>query len=548
MAAARLAILFTCSLLPFLIYISSTPIFDFRFSMMSTNITSLIATDVVAGDKQQCQHGKNELQIIGYAFETGAPINRTTGCVCDEGWKIAGLTDTINNLMGICTQYECTTDERCVAATGVAKASCPIVGWNCECPLSYALKSWMMGYETYSDGNSGVGTGGRCMGILYYLSVHGSELCNCAFKNGWNAFLILALCLAPFGQRRRYCTHRQHSLLNAFLSLVDYRCDGNCTNDNNFMDDFAWSLYALQWMVWYHLAVVVVWVTCLWIWCMAVWLMVMVIISLVVIVVVVNALGGHQGGGHNACGECTKCDNCSLPECSGDCFYCSPVADPRPVDVWIFYTPTAYSNSSNSRDCGTFPSCSKICHPLMYLITLLPSLPQNLWGGLLGYYLGTHAACEQRHAYQGGSSFIDLLGFQRWRQDDYTNQVWRERLLAFLSISDTHGGAPQQATMIRASATRRRSTRLLRENDVGKVEVIRKTEAFDVTRDSCTGNTFEDYTAKTCWICREDEITSFDRYACGHIFCTTCSQCMMGRNMPCPLCRVYTPYILRTAH
>jgi hypothetical protein len=502
---------------------------------ITTNITTLAAQRI--NDRAKCQHGKVQSRIIGYDSRTGSPIKQSS-CVCDEGWRMAGITDTIHFLEGECTQYECTSDEKCKEATGAPEATCPVPGWNCECPFSYALMSSLMGYETYSNGNSGIGAGGRCMGILYYLSVHGLELCARAFEQGWLCFLVAAGLMVPFGRRRMCCTHRRHSLTNVLMRLCGYNCHGNCTNHNTFMDDFAWSIYALQWMVWYHIAVFVAWATCMWIWCVAVWLMVAVIIICFLIVAAVAALCGLLGVGGDGCsGDCgdCKCCECSCGDANVECAYCGGCSSSGP-------------NGDTSEWCGC---CSKACHPLIFVITMLPTLPQNLWGGILGHCLGTHAGTGDARAYHGGSCLIDALAFRCWQADAYDDEAWRDRLLGFFDSGvGTHVSVtPQQATMGRERhpVPYHAGTRPLMESSRDShVKVIVKNGSFDLTEDSCVENTFHDYTEDTCWICREDNIRSHDRYVCGHIFCTSCSQQMLARRMPCPLCRSYTALVLRS--
>ena len=251
--------------------------------------------DVWSIEQDFCWHGHKE-------SEQDTDQNFHLNCTCDEGWRTAELTDTIHFLRGVCSQYECISDERCKIATGVPEATCPIPSWNCKCTFAHALEASFMGYETYTDGNSGQGTGGRCMGLLYYLSVEGTVLCAVAFEHGWYCFLLAAVFLLPFGQRRMSCTHRQHSLMNIGMRICGYSCDGNCTQRNTMLDDYAWSIYALQWLVWYHLAVAAFWLTCMLMWMVAVWLMVgiMLICGLIACLCSMHSCSFDQGRGRGS--------------------------------------------------------------------------------------------------------------------------------------------------------------------------------------------------------------------------------------------------------
>merc|ERR1712224_238401 len=77
------------------------------------------------------------------------------------------------------------------------------------------------------------------------------------------------------------------------------------------------------------------------------------------------------------------------------------------------------------------------------------------------------------------------------------------------------------------------------------VTILRKENAFDLVKDSCVENTFNDYLQRTCWICCREDVQSYDKYVCGHIFCSDCSDQMLSRSMPCPLCRRYTSTVIR---
>ena len=81
---------------------------------------------------------------------------------------------------------------------------------------------------------------------------------------------------------------------------------------------------------------------------------------------------------------------------------------------------------------------------------MLPTLPQDMWGGMLGIYMGTHFNCRGTGAYHGGSSLIDFLAFRWMYGDAYGNEEWRDRLLEFLAENDAFDdavGAPPQMSM-----------------------------------------------------------------------------------------------------
>ena len=178
---------------------------------------------------------------------------------------------------------------------------------------------------------------------------------------------------------------------------------------------------------------------------------------------------------------------------------------------------------------------------------MLPTLPQNMWGGMLGIFMGTHFNCRDTEAYHGGSAIIDFLAFRWMYVDMYDNVEWRDRLLEFLAVSDAVDDAVQvPPTQMWMSDSHFPLRYRIAEQRVSTVTILRKEDAFDLAEDSCVENTFNDYLQRTCWICWRENVQSYDKYACGHIFCSDCSDQMLMRSMPCPLCRRYTPTVMRT--
>lgn len=107
-------------------------------------------------------------------------------CQCDEGWSMAGITDTIHFLQGTCSQYRCSSDEKCYKDTGLSDASCVVPGWNCLCPFKYALQSSLMGYETFHD-VYGEGTGGWGCCITSAFRAH-QHVHGCLLGAGYPSF------------------------------------------------------------------------------------------------------------------------------------------------------------------------------------------------------------------------------------------------------------------------------------------------------------------------------------------------------------------------
>ena len=506
-----------------------------------------------------CGHGRR--------FRSGATETNDTvyDCECHPGWQRAGITDTFEFLEGLCSQYACESAASCRQATGVVDATCPVKGWNCLCPFQFALEGSLMGRETFRD-IGGSGSGGRCMGLLYYASVRGTQLCEEALSRGWFPFLILAASLIPFGHRRTRCTHLSFSILNLaeWLRLGGRMCDGYCATRCTVIDEFAWSLYAVELAVWVHLLVFALWLSCFWTWCVAVWLLVAITLVVVIVVsVVAGALG--LGGDVQGCGECNSSADCSP---CGDCWPCALGGDASDTLLFLYYPggggidtcTTCPAGCSDGRDCAF---CRCLCCysyiPVLFVISLLPRMPLNLWGGLIGRLIGTHVATESGGAYEGGSCLVDALACRssRGEQAAYENEDWRVRVHSFLiaeADAERPSVPPAQSSMLMGLVKSRQQLRgglappqgrSSFKFDLGGIPAYVMEGCLDCVSDACAPNTFEDYESGTCWICRLEDLTAYDKYTCGHIFCASCSDQMLSRRMPCPLCRASPSLVLR---
>jgi len=116
----------------------------------------------------------------------------------------------------------------------------------------------------------------------------------------------------------------------------------------------------------------------------------------------------------------------------GDVFYWSGTF---PYDqVWRLsgyeYDPVGSACSAYFGQC-----CVHVCRPLAWLICTFPTMPENAWGGICGYFfLGTHQHVRTENLYRGGSPLVEFLGM-RWRRraDLHEDQSWRLQVYNFLT-------------------------------------------------------------------------------------------------------------------
>jgi hypothetical protein len=187
-----------------------------------------------------------------------------------------------------------------------------------------------------------------------------------------------------------------------------------------------------------------------------------------------------------------------------------------------------------------------------------------MWGGFLGRCLGTHK--YSRSPYQGGNRYIDMLSF-RTRTDLHDDRDWRARVARYVYRDDeqtpTGAQAPQQLAMgsVRSQQSQFGSVRSqqpttappTRTNSLREAllpsgrRVVNQEEPFEKQADNCVESSFEDYAKDECWVCCDKGRSgTWDLWVqCGHLFCTDCSDAMMKRRMPCPLCRQVSTVVRR---
>jgi len=103
-------------------------------------------------------------------------------------------------------------------------------------------------------------------------------------------------------------------------------------------------------------------------------------------------------------------------------------------------------------------------------------------------------------------------------------------------------GPPGQESMMAALDHGRREHRATRMHGV---KVHRQGIPFDLHAHHCQESTYSDYEDNICWIC-QNQAAEWDKWlVCGHMFCSECSDAMLSRHMPCPLCRKVSSVVIR---
>ena len=399
------------------------------------------------------------------------------------------------------------------------------------------------------------------MGVMYTFSVWGTELIEGFMMHTWYWILLVALLFSLFGRKRVNCDHHMPSIWRSLRELTGVEpCHGECLqieqyNRSMLMDDLAWSLYILDLGLWTYLFLLVLWVVTFFIWSVVLWAMVIIAFICMLIAGMCAACGVCAEGGV----DCAGC-NCACPEVC-DCAGCFPVSTPAPGSTEFFFwggpypyydlniAPVGGNDCDCCGDCGcscSWRCCCACCLPIAWMAFVFPRMPENAWGGLVGYFCGTHALTRPENLYQGSNRFVEFLGMSWRRGDDLRgDQEWRQQVYDFIR----HGPVPNEDSEVgqarhhvSADGTRREIVSIGRNGYAILID-----RPFDQVDDAIVESSFDDYEQGKCWICQIDKgHQEFDLWlGCHHIFCSRCSTEMLRRNMPCPLCRIASTAVLR---
>lgn len=476
-------------------------------------------------------------------------------CNCNAGWRVSGPTDTLSFLQGVCEQSLCESDSKCNSdLEGILDygdtATCNIQGWNCNCGWKYAFGQSWTGSESESA---------KCMGVLYTLSVSGTDAMLDYMRSAWKLFVVLAVLFLPFGQMAVRCQHRNPDIFKMAHSVGfhgffdwDYDCDGRCIEGGGqgWMNNLAWSLYIIDLGVWTYAFAFVLWCVFLVSWSIMVWLMMLVImIAVAIATLVAGACACAGDGGSSDCSCCGSCEGHHWCECNGGCDNGGGCCDGwTNTDELIWYnTSTDFYHGGPSPDgrgcCHSHVTYCHLWRPVAWLLHKFPVAPANLWGGVFGYVIGTHPSSPC--PYQGNSWCINRLSF-RTSRDLRSNSEWRERVQRYIfSFSNPDpNGSP--ARHLVTNAPTQPLLQASRTCIASGTRFIQTDRPFDKEHDRIVSSSFDDYQKNECWICcganervaPDSENNQWHLWTqCGHLFCAQCSNEMLRRKMPCPLCR-----------
>ena len=492
--------------------------------------------------------------------EHGIFLNTTGKCQCNENWKTAGITDTIDWVKGTCSQYQCKSSQQCASLLpDIANPSCPIKNWNCDC-----------GFKKLGYSNDYAG----CMSFPYLISIRAFEAYEYVSANIiWKIGLVLFIISLPFGRRRPYCDHHR-SWMAAIKRKFGYpnRCNGECVYKVRWCvrDDLALSLYWLKSTIWWYSFSTCIILVLGYIWSLILWIAVILILLVVGVMMMCAACSEGGGGGNADCGNCGGCccgDGCCTNthsssiggnnyttniiyiggpypgnSCCFDCCYSPYYSNTRSTTRSTNNTTAPTNNLINRADTGNNDNNSSCCccfKPLYYLAKLYPVFPENLYGGVLGYFMGTHIT---NSTYRGNNKFIDFLSLSRFRRNDLRhNHEWQGLVSKHLQSSEYSPPPPPQNNNMIA----KENNTIVNINEQIPSETYNITKIEGVYINNYTYNIIktddivnnEHIDENECWICNDTPTKWHVWKPCNHVFCGNCSEQMLERHMTCPLCR-----------
>ena len=364
----------------------------------------------------ECKHGN-------YTYGT---------CVCDNGWRTAGFTNTLEWVTGSCTQYKCQSSEMCQELTGLSEASCPISNWNCYCGFSH------LGFQTKQVG---------CMRFWYALSVAGFRF----YKNAcllwiWKIAGIAALISLPFGTHRIRCDHHRSKIarFKKWRNGYSSTCQGECVTEKKWKirNDLSLALYWLQTGLWWYVFLSFSVIFIIFIWSIILWIL---FIMAIIAAVCVAACGENNNNHFSDMTCCICCDNgTELHTRNGKNTNIVYIGGPLPGD-----TP-----------CGCGDGCCEGCsgcgkswlYPFKWLIHSYPVFPENLQGGVIGYLIGTHITVNAKRRLRNRNTCITRFLSLDWckrKVDLRENTNWQTIIQTHVRNTNRSSSPPTRIHMNR---------------------------------------------------------------------------------------------------
>eukprot|EP00929_Paragymnodinium_shiwhaense_P072148 TRINITY_DN36621_c0_g1_i2.p1 TRINITY_DN36621_c0_g1~~TRINITY_DN36621_c0_g1_i2.p1 ORF type:complete len:608 (-),score=117.72 TRINITY_DN36621_c0_g1_i2:317-2140(-) len=453
-------------------------------------------------------------------------FNDTSGhCSCRDGFRAAGITNPFNFIKGACTQYKCVSDAMCQEFLGIKDATCPVIGWNCDCGL--------LGSRFWSAGAS---ESAQCMYFHWALVSSLTRLFSLIMEKLWIVTLVAAVVLLPLGKN---------------MVGTAPGCSAAVLRH-----DFAWSFFAIKLGMWLYVAIATVYFAMVFTWVTAIVALVLSMLAVIAVIACVLGIATLSGEGLAACdmgqlcggfscdagcAECGMCHVANSEMCSSSLAYCccagegEAAAGPAALYThdmcWGCYYPMylgdpLFCRGSCVDRCSLIP-CTR------WLVEAFPAVPENMLGGFLGFCVGTHPLRNRQSA---NSAIVRALSRPCWRLSNRSDR-WRRSVYEWLHEREAAEALAQLGLSPLEPLPDGASRTLYGET------VVNILPGSFAEGDGLFNH--EDYQENNCWICQSPGEQWDHWLSCHHAFCSKCSGEMLRRSMPCPFCRVRSNIIDR---
>jgi hypothetical protein len=346
-------------------------------------------------------------------------------CICYKNWRNYNIFDIISKEIyndTKCEQFNCVSDNQCKKLLYNNEAKCIIKHQDCYCGLKYALKNKWMGYKNNNA---------SCMSLLYIINFKLIFIIEYILLYGWYYTLCLSTIFIIFGQIRIRCPHNNKSIFN----LLYYRIKDPCQciynkkkcNITDICDNFAWSIYIIELSIWLHMFILSIYFILLswWLYMLSFIIFMLLIsyiivkYSFIVIIYMFSVLFKLM-----CCNE--QCIENNINQCSITYniynLYCCK----------IFCCDCNFNNINNINiDLNVL---TYIFYPFLFILSLYPKCPDNLWGGLFGMIIGTHKYCNLFYKYNQNNKcwFYECLALHKYDNILYNDDDFRNLISNFI--------------------------------------------------------------------------------------------------------------------
>ena len=442
-------------------------------------------------------------------------------CICDEGWKRASFSNTLEWFKDVCTQYKCKSDQECRRLLpNVDNPTCPVKGWDCYC----YNKLW------YENNDA------KCMGFMYWLSVSAVKIyLYLSIKVYPYIFATLIIISIPFGTRRYRCDHYRSWWCNFKRKLgIQIICHGECTRKKRFYfrDDFALSIYNFKLFIWWYTFTTCLVIIFAFVWSIALWMLVLLLLVIIGIVLCLGLCASTGEGG-------LICFDCQTTDCICSCDNSSNDDNNSVMTINEQYLSTngPLPESEYSICCIACLKKYSICKPIVYLINSYPNFPDNLQGGIVGYLSGTHILNSKNINKIPG--YILSLKWIKKNRDLRHDKSWQQSVSAFMN--DQYNSISTVPTLKNIKRTSITSDLINKESVIISTykHITVHTHENPITLNGVCATNRECIQDDECWICCNFPV-KWHKWDCNHVYCQTCSYTMINKDIPCPLCRKVT--------